>query len=607
MYNFIERNKEMKNIKKIGVSLIILFSLISCSDWLDVNENPNTPTNLVASVDTRLPWIQHFYGYAYGSAGMRVSWINGTLTSRQGPSGTHVYMPVWNPNNAVSVTPYQQWFVGAASNIEDIKRKAEEAGAYHYIGATLVIEAMGYMLMTDIYGEMPFTEAVGPQLTPKYDDGKTIYEGCLKKLDEALTYFDKTQSATAPPLSKGDSWNGGDIKKWVAMTYGLKARWLNKLSKKTTYNPESVLAALEKAPKSNELSSVVNHLNLPGDLTGPSLNGDPTKTSYFFDVIAWSDHVRIQKWYTDKLEYMQSGVKMYDPRRQALLPANQHYRQDGSSYFMITAGVDEMNSDIRLKSGPAISNYSNKTKKYTAGSTVEARKGDTIYVTLRSITGMTGSADGESMYKDADGTILSTGTFYTRPESPTHLLTYYEMCFIKAEVLFKKGDKTGALQAYKDGILSNIEMINQKLTAYADTKNPGKKAMTTQDITAFMNSEGVCQNSANLTMAEIMKQKFVAMSFTVENWNDVRRYNYSAGNVGNWGIVYPGFERPQAMPASANEKFPGATKNDENYWWRRFMQCSHEVNYNAEQWKASNPKADKPDIWSVPVWWDTAE
>ena len=37
------------------------------------------------------------------------------------------------------------------------------------------------------------------------------------------------------------------------------------------------------------------------------------------------------------------------------------------------------------------------------------------------------------------------------------------------------------------------------------------------------------------------------------------------------------------------------------------MHCSHEVNYNAEQWKASNPKADKLDIWSVPVWWDSAE
>ena len=153
-----------------------------------------------------------------------------------------------------------------------------------------------------------------------------------------------------------------------------------------------------------------------------------------------------------------------------------------------------------------------------------------------------------------------------------------------------------------------MELMNQKLNAYADKNNPGKKPMTDQEISDFMKSEGVCQDAAKLTMEEIMKQKFIVMTFTVENWNDMRRFNYSAGNIGNFGVVYPGFERPKAMPASATtDKFPGASKVEDNYWWRRFMHCSHEVNYNAEQWKASNPKADKLDIWSVPVWWDSAE
>ena len=44
-----------------------------------------------------------------------------------------------------------------------------------------------------LFRSMFFREAVGAQLTLKYDDGKTIYEGCLQKLDEALSYFDKEQ------------------------------------------------------------------------------------------------------------------------------------------------------------------------------------------------------------------------------------------------------------------------------------------------------------------------------------------------------------------------------------------------------------------------------
>ena len=44
-----------------------------------------------------------------------------------------------------------------------------------------------------------------------------------------------------------------------------------------------------------------------------------------------------------------------------------------------------------------------------------------------------------------------------------------------------------------------------------------------------------------------MKQKFIVMTFTVENWNDMRRFNYSARNIDNFGVVYPGFKRPKAM------------------------------------------------------------
>jgi|GEM_PF-4060067 len=38
--------------------------------------------------------------------------------------------------------------------------KAMEAEAWHYAGVARVIYAYGYMLMTDLHGEMPFTEGI---------------------------------------------------------------------------------------------------------------------------------------------------------------------------------------------------------------------------------------------------------------------------------------------------------------------------------------------------------------------------------------------------------------------------------------------------------------
>jgi len=62
-----------------------------------------------------------------------------------------------------------------------------------------------------------------------------------------------------------------------------------------------------------------------------------------------------------------------------------------------------------------------------------------------------------------------------------------------------------------------------------------------------------------------------------------------------------------AFSSTSTQYFPGASRTDENYWFRRFKQCSHEINYNQESLKASNSKALLPEIWSVPVWWDKAE
>lgn len=47
------------------------------------------------------------------------------------------------------------------------------------------------MTMLDIYGEMPYSEALTSSITPKYDDGKAIYEGCMAMIDEAIANFKK--------------------------------------------------------------------------------------------------------------------------------------------------------------------------------------------------------------------------------------------------------------------------------------------------------------------------------------------------------------------------------------------------------------------------------
>ncbi|MBL1552588.1 SusD/RagB family nutrient-binding outer membrane lipoprotein, partial [Klebsiella pneumoniae] len=88
------------------------------------------------------------------------------------------------------------------------------------------------------------------------------------------------------------------------------------------------------------------------------------------------------------------------------------------------------------------------------------------------------------------------------PMSDFEIMTYAECCFIKAEVLFRKGDAGGALTAYKAGIQADFDYIQAKASQYkaAGYTNPGQMPMDNAEIAAYMASGAVCQSAGQLTM-----------------------------------------------------------------------------------------------------------
>lgn len=92
-------------------------------------------------------------------------------------------------------------------------------------------------------------------------------------------------------------------------------------------------------------------------------------------------------------------------------------------------------------------------------------------------------------------------------------------------------------------------------------------------------------------MADIMQQKWLAMECSLENWVDMRRFNYSAGNIADFGVVYPGFD--------CSPLFTGAAPEDPRYWQRRWkLPSTLELNYNKTEALAVNSHALDNDIWS---------
>lgn len=648
----------MKKLKYIVLSLAFTLGTASCDDYLDVNTDPDNPVSESVTPQLRLTWIQNYYTYAWGTACMRTNTIAGILTQVYGTSANNL-LSSWNPAQSSCTTIYQNFYLGSGVNIDPLIAKAETLGAYHYEGAAYCIKAMGFMMMLDLHGELPIQEAFTGKTNPTYEDGKKMYELCMEYLDKAIENFNKTQSSTAVNLSAGDIWNGGSVDKWLKLCYGLKARYLLKLSKKAEYNPEAILAALDKAPKSNKDNTIMKNYNVAGDETNFTV-GDPYQASAIWNCTGYGATQRLTRWYVNLLtNNFTGGSRVIDPRMNKLVPAmmtNVVLNKDGkiASYsWRHDVGVDVMESSIRKDAGPIASLFVTGAEKsgYSAekggfvqtydlskadaetkakfiadasaihkttldgdrltviyqkgaaycNTTDYKRAGDTIYVNMRANSmSSSGRSVTDMYYYPSAGYdyVAGTGTFYARPNSDTDILTYSEMCFIKAEVLFRKGDKSGALVAYKEGIASHFDRMQTKLELWKveNKDNPDQQPMDPIDISAYLSSAAVCQSSGALTINEIMRQKLIAMGINLENWNDMRRLDYDK--------AYTDYKRPQDFAATS--KMVGTSSSDPTYWFRRFSQSTHESNYNLTQLKASNKKAMTDPIWSCPVWWDCA-
>lgn len=649
----------MKSFKyMMAAGCLLTLGLSSCSDFLDVNVDPDKPNNTTAEVANRVPWIQRMFMYSAGITNYRTSMIAGVLYST---SGTHGPAAVtWNFAPGTTTSSYQTWFVETAANLNDLYNKAKAENAYHYMAVADIYHALGFMQMLDLYGEIPYTEALGNSPVPAYDDGKTIFNGCVAKLDEAIKLLSEAQPATATPLSKGDLMNGGDAQKWLKMAYGLKARFLLKLSKKAEFDPEAILDCLSKGPQSIDDNSVMPCFNSGQDVTD-YLMGDPIMTNGNWNCVAYGTTQRITKYYTDLLTDMR-GAGVEDPRYTKIVPAVMTNIKvvDGKvqSYdWARSKGVDchgdcerlkavgwnsivaptwaATNKDITYNIADAtardkfVSDIQKLHKTTVDGTKVKvtyqtgsvyvnstnyAYAGDTAYVSLRSNSKLTGNQTKEEndvywYFSTNDalnaGAVGSTGSFQTRPVSDFEIMTYHEACFIKAEVLFRKGDKAGALAAYKAGIKAHLDYMQKKLTAWKGQgfSNPDMLPMDDSKISAYLASDAVCQNASDLKMSDIMLQKYVAMGCSLENWNDMRRFNYSAGNIKDFGVVYPGMDR--SVLFTGTDKLKGTSKDDPKYWPRRWrLPATLELSYNEAQALAVNKHAEDTDIWSYPVWWD---
>lgn len=217
-----KRNKFIQ----IGVATILsIIALTSCDKFLDINDNPNYPTDAGLSA---LP-------SSSGATTIAQLGLNGTLIgtmwmqyTTQGNSTNQYNTTV---NYQVTTAEYNAFWTNAYANtLEDLKQvvvRAEKQKAWNYWVIGKILTAYNYHILTDLYEDIPFTQALDPVLypKPKFDDSKTVvYPGIIKMLDEAIAKSTEATASGNPKITKEDVFFNGDVVKWIAFAKSLKLK-----------------------------------------------------------------------------------------------------------------------------------------------------------------------------------------------------------------------------------------------------------------------------------------------------------------------------------------------------------------------------------------------
>jgi hypothetical protein len=84
-----------------------------------------------------------------------------------------------------------------------------------------VMTVYTYSVLVESFGNVPYTEALTDGvLLPKYDDGLTIYEDLIKRLNTAIGNMSQTDAS----LGSNDNMYGGDMAQWYKFANALKLR-----------------------------------------------------------------------------------------------------------------------------------------------------------------------------------------------------------------------------------------------------------------------------------------------------------------------------------------------------------------------------------------------
>ena len=465
-------------MKRLNILFSILIASLfssSCEKYLDVNTDKSypqetSPETLIAPIIFRIADGLTFDNRTINKYNQYLVGNNTSTTYVTNWERHGYYAPLENIGERMWRTVYYDM----GMNLEDMIKQGKAQAKTEYVGIGYAIKAWAYQMLTDIHGPIILDEAFQEgKLTFKYQDQPEVYERVRQWCDSAIKYLQlvpPVSSARQLKLYSGDNIYQGDLSRWTKFVYGIKATQYGRLIRK----PEFATRYADSVSKYVDLSFANSADDAKIRFTASnSSNGNPwgpefgrLTSSYYY--LAG----------TPILKYLSGGMRgevdednkyPIDPRLPRML-----VRASDSTFKAGIPGAGT-NTGIPVVIGP---NYADRI-----------------------------------------------GRFIFDNKASFPIMSFAQLMFLKAEAKFIQGDKAEAHIAYLRGINGSMDFVN----SYFAASGMGDDAtIKPAERSAYLESTEVAQDPEELTISDIMGQKYVALWpwGSIETWSDLRKYNY---------------------------------------------------------------------------------
>ncbi len=504
--------------QKIIPGLFLIVSLLSsCTKGFEkMNQNPNSPVSVPAiniftnaeqtSISRQMGgWIQHTYLGVWCQQWCKIQYID---EDRYMPRDMSSY--------------FQDPYVFELKNLSIVINKAAEEKNDALVAAAKIMRVWTFMYLTDIWGDIPYSEAIqgflaDGTLTPKYDSQESIYADMVTQLEEANTTLSLTPASFN--LGSGDLVFGGAPELWRKFGNSLRLRLLNRAAGTPwsfTYNMAGgtqVTTAPGAVAMAEADAQIATMLGDPGTYPVMESNADNAKLDY-------------------------PGLPYRNPIFDAL------YTRTDQAISQTMVNWLEARNDQRIH-----------IYAQPPADTVAA--GYIVYVGWQNGRGKTSAPITKI-------SLLGTKIAYTET-SPLYLLCYDEVEFIKAEYYLRAANDAGAQAAYEAGIAGSMERWG---LSNGGTVSPswgdGKVGITVGsqkfpvDYTAYLAEPLVAWGGTDAEkFQKICEQRWAGMfGQGVEAYAEIRRTGFPA-RIFEYeleGDFYPGLGLPIRVQYALTEE-----------------------------------------------------